>query len=296
MLLTAALLAVLAVLLADPVPLLLSRARWVSREPVAALVLWQAVGLAAGLSLLGAGLEFAFHAHGSSLPAAVWAVLENIAAGQPLRGWGVLQLVVLVLTVALGLRLFWTLIRSVVRADAARRRQHDALEVLATPWPVEPGVLVLDHPTAVAYCLPGATPRLVVSRGALDALSPPELQRVLAHERAHLRLRHDVVVLPFVAWGAALPFLGSVRRAQRAVAALVEMMADDAAAATPDERAALRTALCRLAGPTENRAVAARSARLARPATPDPRIRRAGYLAAVGLLLLPTLLVLVPAF
>jgi hypothetical protein len=52
------------VLLADPVPRLLSRARWVQREPVAALVLCQAVGLAAGLSLLGAGLEVALRRSG----------------------------------------------------------------------------------------------------------------------------------------------------------------------------------------------------------------------------------------
>ncbi|WP_157970738.1 M56 family metallopeptidase [Nakamurella deserti] len=296
MLLTGGLLAILAVLLADPVPRLLSRARWVEREPVAALVLWQAVGLAAGLSLLGAGLELAFHDHGTSLPGAVGTVLGNIADGRPLRGWGAARLVVLVLTVALGLRLFWTLVRSIARAGAARRQQHDALDILATPWPVEPGVLVLDHPTAVAYCLPGAVPRLVVSRGTLDALTDTELRLVLAHERAHLRLRHDVVVLPFVAWGAALPFLNSVRRAQRAVAALVEMMADDAAAVTVDERAALRTALCRLGGPTANQAVALRSARLDRPAETRPGIRRAAHAAAAGLLLLPTLLVLVPAF
>lgn len=296
MLLTGALLAVLAVLLAGPVPRLLTRARWVQREPVAALVLWQAVGLAAGLSLLGAGLELAFHDHGDSLPGAVWAVLGNIGHGDPLRGWSAARLSVLVLTIALGLRLFWTLVRSIARANAARRLQVDALDILASPWPVEPGVLVLDHPTAVAYCLPGASPRLVVSRGTLDALTPTELQLVLAHERAHLRLRHDVVVLPFVAWGAALPFLGSVRRAQRAVAALVEMMADDAAAATGEDRATLRAALCRLGGPAANQAVALRSARLGRPVQPRPGIRRAAYLAAVGLLLLPTLLVLVPAF
>ncbi len=296
MLLTGALLAVLAVLLAVPVPRLLTRARWVQREPVAALVLWQAVGLAAGLSLLGAGLELAFHDHGDSLPGAVWTVVGNIVEGHPLRGWGAARLVVLALTVALGLRLFWTLMRSIARANAARQQQHDALDILATPWPPEPGVLVLDHPTAVAYCLPGAVPRLVVSRGTLDALDDTELQLVLAHERAHLRLRHDLVVLPFVAWGAAVPFLTSVRRAQRAVAALVEMMADDSAAASVDERAALRTALCRLGGPAAHEAVTTRVERLGGPAEPRPGVRRAAYAAAAGLLLLPTLLVLVPAF
>ncbi len=53
---------------------------------------------------------------------------------------------------------------------------------------------------------------------------------MLAHERAHLRERHDLVVLPFVAWGATAPFVRGMVCAQLAVAALVEMRADDVAA------------------------------------------------------------------
>ena len=47
-------LAVLAALLAWPVPALLARARWPRRDPLAALVCWQAIGLAGGLSIIGA--------------------------------------------------------------------------------------------------------------------------------------------------------------------------------------------------------------------------------------------------
>jgi Zn-dependent protease with chaperone function len=290
-LLTAGLLAILAVLLADPVPRLLIRAHWVRREPVAALVLWQAVGLAAGLSVLGAGLEFAFSRLADSLPGAARAFLGNIVQRSVFDGWDGLHLGVLVLTILLGMRLFVTLLRSVFRVLASRQRQRDALEILATPWPAEPGVLVLDHPTAVAYCLPGSQSRLVISRGAQEILTAAQLQVVLAHERAHLRLRHDLVVLPFVEWGAALTFLGSVRRAQRAVAALVEMMADDAAASPAGERAQLRAALHRLGYTTDqNRAVAQRCERLRSDRDPLPAARVAAYLLALALILLPTLI------
>jgi Zn-dependent protease with chaperone function len=69
----------------------------------------------------------------------------------------------------------------------------------------------------------------VLSAGVLDCLEPPAVQAVLAHERAHLRERHDLVVLPFVAWGATAPFVRGMVCAQLAVAALVEMRADDVA-------------------------------------------------------------------
>jgi Zn-dependent protease with chaperone function len=88
---------------------------------------------------------------------------------------------------------------------------------------------VLDHPVPVAYCLPGLRSRLVVSAGVLDCLDVDQVWAVLAHERTHLRERHDLVVLPFVAWGATAPFVQGMVCAQLAVAALVEMRADDVA-------------------------------------------------------------------
>ena len=88
---------------------------------------------------------------------------------------------------------------------------------------------MLDHPVPVAYCLPGLRSRLVVSAGVLDCLDVDQVWAVLAHERTHLRERHDLVVLPFVAWGATAPFVRGMVCAQLAVAALIEMRADDVA-------------------------------------------------------------------
>ena len=66
---------------------------------------------------------------------------------------------------------------------------------------------------------------------------------MLAHERTHLRERHDLVVLPFVAWGATAPFVRGMVCAQFAVATLIEMRAGDVAVALrASPRAALRGA------------------------------------------------------
>ena len=133
-----------------------------------------------------------------------------------------------------------------------------------------PGAHVLDHPVPVAYCLPGLRSRLVLSAGVLDALEPAAVAAVLAHERAHLRERHDLVVLPFVAWGATAPFVRGMVCAQLAVAALVEMRADDVATrvhhAHPAHRGAAqhgRRGAGRRADLVQRRAGA--------PAGPDPR-------------------------
>jgi len=52
---------------------------------------------------------------------------------------------------------------------------------------------------------------------------------VLAHERAHLRARHDLVLLPFTALLRAFHWSATAREANQQVALLVEMLADDRA-------------------------------------------------------------------
>jgi beta-lactamase regulating signal transducer with metallopeptidase domain len=107
------------------------------------------------------------------------------------------------------------------------------------------GALVLDHPNATAYCLPGLRPRIVVSSGAVDALSADELAAVLAHERAHLRARHDLVLFPFRVLCSSLPRSQALATMKESVGSLVEMAADDRAM-RQCERGALARAICRL--------------------------------------------------
>jgi Zn-dependent protease with chaperone function len=141
----------------------------------------------------------------------------------------------------------------------------------------------------------------VLSAGVLDALEPAAVRAVLAHERAHLRERHDLVVLPFVAWGATAPFVRGMVCAQLAVAALIEMRADDVASAevTPKQ---LTGALRTMGGAAPAAALSSFTHgldhRLHRITTPPPplpgAVRVLVRLAAAGLAAVPAALLLVP--
>lgn len=280
--------------LAEPVSRWFAAARWPERDPVGALVLWQAIGLAGGLALLGAGLTFALAPLGDGLLAAGRAVLDG-----RLTEIGAARLAVLAVTVLLAARLLGVLALVTARTLRGRRKHRDLLDVLATPWPAAAGARVLDHPIPVAYCLPGPRARLVVSAGTLATLTETELAAVLAHERAHLRERHDLVVLPFVAWGATARGVPGMTAAQVAVAALIEMRADDVAAAEAGS-ASLAGALRGVAGAAEaatltpfTAAAARRLARVENPPRPLPPVARfAVRIAALALIAVPTVLLL----
>lgn len=220
---------VFGVLLAEPVSRALARARWPERDAVGGLLAWQAIGLAGGLALVACGFVFAIAPLGRSVPAALPVLLTALVAGHLPRAMGIGQVVALLSALLLALRLLGVLAAVAVRTLRARSRHRDLLDLLGTPWPEAFGTRVLDHPVPVAYCLPGLRSRVVLSAGVLDALDVPQVWAVLTHERTHLRERHDLVVLPFVAWGATAPFVRGMVCAQLAVAALIEMRADDVA-------------------------------------------------------------------
>lgn len=277
--------------LAEPVSRALAAARWPARDPVGALLVWQAVGLAGGLALVSAGVVYGLAPLGPDLPAALRRLAAEPAA---LRDGGVVHLLALAGGLALLTRLLGVMAVTTRRTLRARRRHCDLLDVLATPWPAVPGAHVLDHPTPVAYCLPGRRSRLVLSVGTLRALDPAQLAAVLAHERAHLRERHDLVVLPFVAWGATAPFVRGMVSAQVAVAALIEMRADDVAA-TRAEPAELACALRTVGGAAPAAALSSfvaaldhRLARITAPPAPLPTaVRGLVRLGAAALVALP---------
>jgi Zn-dependent protease with chaperone function len=305
---TALSLAVLAVLLAWPVPALLARAHWPRRDPLVALVCWQAIGLAGGLSMIGALLVHGLAPWGHSLPEAVWSVLTLHPGTDPVRGdhW-----VALTLAWVLAFELVGVLVLSWVRTTRTRRRHRALLELVVQPSAVLPDTRLLDHPAPVAFCIPGARPLLVLSSGMVAELDDDQLAAVVAHERAHLREHHHLLLLPFVAWEAALPVLPAAARAHAAVRELVEMRADDVALASLSGTAPRRTlarAIVAAAGgaggagvpdgalAVTGSATGARVVRLLEPPRPLPAsVRWAALLCAGLLLLLPTALLVLPA-
>lgn len=304
MTLAAAALLGLAILLAEPSTRLLARAGWPHQAPRPALVLWQAVGLAAGLAGIGAGVIDAVTPLANTPLTGVWALWVHTWHGRPLAGLGWPQALALLAATALASRLLGVLAAALVRTVRDRRRHRALVDLFGAPRPDLGGARVLAHPAAVAYCLPGLRSRVVLSAGTLRMLDDAELAGVLAHERAHLTERHDLVVLPFLAWGAALPFLAGVRRSQLAVTTLVEMVADDRARTVTDP-AALATAIVRVGSAgapsgalaAASTAVLARVTRLLDPPPPPPRwLPAAAYLGAAVLVVLPTVLLLGPLF
>ena len=197
-------LAALALALAWPVPVVLSQAAWPRRAPARALLLWQVIALAGGFSIIGAlvaaGFAFSF---------------VFFAAGAVLAA-----------------HLLLTLLATVVSTERERRRHRELVTLLSNPSPDLAATRVIDYDAPAAWCLPvGIHSVTVLSAGLIRMLEPAQLQAVIAHERAHLQQRHWVVLTAFTAWHRALPWFPIATRARRAVNELVEMLADDRAAA-----------------------------------------------------------------
>ncbi|GAA1811978.1 M56 family metallopeptidase [Agromyces neolithicus] len=242
MLLAAVLLGILAVALAWPVPVALARAAWPARFPAGALALWQAVAVAGGVSMIGSLLLFGATPAGSLLGA--WAVLAPVIFTGPLpAGFGVVHLAALTLAAGLTVHLALNLAVTAVRAERERRRQHQLIALLGDPIPGQPRTRVLAHPVPLAYCVPGIRTATVLTDGLIQALRADELAAVIAHERTHLDQLHHLVLLAFRAWHSALPWFPIANRAERAVAQLTEMLADDGARRATGDDDSLRRAI-----------------------------------------------------
>jgi Zn-dependent protease with chaperone function len=289
---------------------MLASARWPRRAPAAAIALWQALGLGWGLATVGTLIGLGTAGQPSGVAGGVLAELDLVAKGRvgigPLLAARMICLVAGLVLLAL---LVWVLLAASTAVLRARQRQRALLSLLAHGDPKVPGALVVDYPTAAAYCLPGLRSAIVISAGTLDLLDSAELAAVLAHERAHLRERHDLVLLPFVALLNGFAWSPVVRQAHQAVALLIEMHADDMARRHRPARE-LATALLRVGAaggglapsgalaavePAMDCDVAARVTRLLRPAPglPVPALALVA-LAATLAITVPVAVLLMP--
>ena len=135
-----------------------------------------------------------------------------------------------VLTAGLLLRGAWTAAR-VVRRRRAERRRHRLLVRWAGAHVPELPAVVLEQAEAAAYAVGGPQRTVVVTRGIVDLLSGPELSAVLAHEHAHLAARHHRLLTAAGLVAHALPMVPLLRDAPSRVGRLLEMDADELAAA-----------------------------------------------------------------
>lgn len=261
-------------------------ARWTSRAPRIAIILWQSLGVTWGLATTGAMLAYAVEPYGMGVLPGLIAFADGRAPGEP---WDALHVLAMVAGLTALTVLVAVLLTAGVQTLRTRRRHRMLLALISHDNPVLPGVRVLDHPGAAAYCVPGLRSQVVVSEGALKLLSQDEMAAVLAHEAAHVRERHDLVLLPFAALRRALPWSKVVGDAQSQVELLVEMAADDRARRYCSPRR-LATALLRFgtagAMPTPQgmlgvhaNSLMARVDRLVKPAPELPMRLRYGMLA-----------------
>jgi Zn-dependent protease with chaperone function len=223
-------LVVYAALLAFLAPVALRDAGWAVRAPGLAIALWQALCASSVLSVVVAGFALAVLSRQADV-ALAGAALTVAAIAWVGRGF----------------------VSARARARRQARRHAQTVALVGQPMP-EDGVagleglgleaVVVVHPQAAAYCLPGRQRhrRIVVTTGALSALDAPQLRAVVTHEHAHLRGRHHLVLLAAHAFALAFPGVPLFRHARSEVAALVEMRADDVAA-HQHGRATLATAL-----------------------------------------------------
>jgi Zn-dependent protease with chaperone function len=270
------------------------------RAPRLAIAAWLAAAVSVVASAVLSALAFAVPAdvvgHGLAGLFAVCAAM--LTAHSDLTSAGVTALLVAVAVVA---RLFWCGVAVLVRTRR-ERRQHAALLGLLGRRDRDLGAIVLDHEERVAYCLPGRHAETVITTGALRSLSPEQIAAVLAHEEAHLRGRHHLVLAVAQVLARAFPRVPMFGAARVEIARLVEMLADDVAARR-HPRVQIAAALVGLAtGRAPAFALGAGGAtalvrvrRMLNPARPLRRAERLVGLLAVGTLLSgPAMVALVP--
>lgn len=222
---------VLAGLLAWPAPRIMAGLTTFRAAPRAALVVWQAAAAAAVMAALFAA------------PAAVALYAGPRAAESGAnRTW--LLVAALVVSGVMLARLLWCGHRVGRNLRTVRRDHRDLVDLLAER--TDRHTRVLEHPTPTAYCLPGWRRRVVLTQGALAELPDTELDAVLAHERAHLDARHDLVLEFFTVMHEAVPGFVRSDAALTEVKLLIEVLADRAAVRSagplPTGRAIVRLA------------------------------------------------------
>jgi hypothetical protein len=290
----------MALLLAGPVPAWLARAGWPLHAPRAALVLWQAIALAAVLSAFSAGLVIASDllVPGADGRPTTDPMTEIKQLGLPM--W-LLSVFAFGVTLLIGARLITATVRLGIRTRRRRARHRVVVDILSCAADGDPRDLrVLDVDEPLAYCLPGLRRRVVLSAGTLNQLDESELRAVVAHERAHLRARHDLVLEAFTAVHRAFPRGVRSSSALDSVSLLIELLADDQAVAATGPLPLARALVTCAGSSTPHGALAVggtgtvvRVERLSHPMA-GPLLKVPVYTLAAAILVIPTVAVAVP--
>jgi Zn-dependent protease with chaperone function len=282
----------------------LAKARWPQRSPRMGIWTWQAltVSIVLAVVLAGAALAVPTLPINNGLATLLDACQQAIVEQYSTPGGAVASSLGALLVLVVISRLCFMLTAECITTRRRRRQQHHSVMVVADRHAAA-GARVLPHAVPAAYCLPGRPGIIVLTSSALATLDDHQLRAVLAHERAHLRHRHHLVLTAAVALRKAFPFIPAFTAAHTQLQQLVEMEADDAAARHHD-RLNLAAALVALAdGAVPAAAIGAGGgtalARVRRLATPANPLSLLGSLlvsgAALAMLMLPMVAAIGPA-
>lgn len=165
-------------------------------------------------------------------------LLGHLPHGGSFVGW-----MALVVALAMSAAAFWTL-RSIAHA---LDRLH-----------VEPGIgrhlpqgdfelVVLPTDEQLAYSRRGPPGQIVISEGTIDALTDPELDVLIQHEKAHLERGHEPVLRGLIALRSIYGWMPGVRTSVDVARLAIERDADElAVGSVKSKRAALAEALLSL--------------------------------------------------
>ena len=239
----------------------LARAAWPHRSPRAALWLWHATASGVLGALTWAMILFAHDAAEHVFAAVLGADKSLLHAAYAAPGevswyWN------LSLALVLGGLITASVVAS--RRLLAMRRtaasHHLAVTRLMTvPAPDGSGnvVGVVDTAMPAVYCVSAAAPghpQILVTSGALSLLTDQGLQAAVAHEHGHLHNRHHRTLVVVDALAAAVRWFGLLRSYPAAVRRLIELEADDYAAARCGRLAVAEALLSMSASPSSSAA------------------------------------------
>jgi Peptidase family M48 len=233
------------------------RRGWLARSPRLGATLLLAAAWSTLTALFLAGLTMALPATAlsSGLSDVLGACIVRLRAAYATPGGAAVAGAGLTLSAAIVVRIAWASLQ-VSRARRTERRRQRTLIALCGRTATDLGAVVLDQAEPAAYCLAGADRTVVLTRGALELLSRPQLDAVLAHEQAHLRARHHRLIALASVAARTLPELPVLRDLADQVRGLLEMDADDRAAGAHDPED-LATALVAVAGARPRRSAGA---------------------------------------
>lgn len=284
---------------------LLRKGTWAERSPKVGIIVWQSLSVTVIASVVLAGVMLAVPAMPFTMTLADFlrACVTVLQEQYSTPGGAVVTTAGAFMAAAVMARTGYCLFSEFISARKAHRSQSRSLALLGRRDP-SGRFLVVEHQTAAAYCLPGRNNEIVLTSAALGALDEDQRTAVIAHEKAHLRARHHIIVAVAEAIHRAFPRVPAFSIAHSEIARLIEMDADDRAARS-NARLTVATAMVRLAeaGPAPSAALGAggtsalaRVRRLATPSAPLGTLHAfLAVSAATVMLVLPLAVAVAPA-